>query len=123
VSAPGYDAERAPEPSGWLASGQPERVGAVEAFHAASKAPHPVVERPRIHAALHVVIEDQIARNDPPETARAVARLVAAGWTRHDAVHAAGQVASAALAASLSSGKFDLQEYARALDAIDPGRP
>jgi len=123
VSVPGYDAEHAPEPARWLATEQAERVGAVERFHAASKAPHPPVERPRVHAALHVVVEDQLARADPPEAARAAARLVAGGWTRHDAVHAIGRVASDALAASLASGKFDPQAYARALDALDPKRP
>ncbi|MFT3914664.1 MAG: DUF1841 domain-containing protein [Anaeromyxobacteraceae bacterium] len=113
-----YDAERAPDAAPWSAASREDRVRAVEAFHAASQAPHPPIERARIHAALHVVVEDQLAKGEPPEAARAVARLVAGGATRHAALHEVGRVASAALQAALTTGRFDAEAYARALDAL-----
>jgi hypothetical protein len=115
-----YDAEQAPEPAFWAAVPTEERVLAVEAHHAGLGTSHPKVERPRVHAALHVVVEDQLAGNAPPEAARALARLVAAGMARHAALHAIGRIASDALAASLASGRFDAAAYTRALDALTP---
>lgn len=47
----------------------------------------------RLHAALHVVVENQLAANDEP-VVRALARLMKEGLTRHDAVHAIGSVAA-----------------------------
>lgn len=113
-----YDADRGPDAARWSAAAAAERVAAVEAHHAALDGPHPPVERARVHAALHVVVEDQVARGDPPEAARALARLVGAGVPRHLAIHAIGRIASDALAASLASGRFDAAAYARALDAL-----
>ena len=113
-----YDAERAPDAGPWSAAPQEDRVCAVEAFHGASQAPHPPIERARVHAALHVVVEDQLAKGEPPEAARAVARLVAGGMTRHAALHEVGRAASAALQAALSTGRFDAKAYAEALDAL-----
>jgi hypothetical protein len=124
-----YDAERGPDAARWRVAGMEERVMAVEAHHAALAVPHPPVERARVHAALHVVVEDQVARNDPPEAARALTRLVAAGASRHEAIHAIGRIASGALAASLEAGRFDAAAYARALDGLgprggrEPGKP
>ena len=115
-----YDAEQAPAPAGWAAASQEERVLAVEAHHAGLGAGHPPVERPRVHAALHVVVEDQVAGNSPTQAAQALARLVGAGVTRHAALHAIGRIASEALAASLASGRFDAHAYARALEALTP---
>ena len=66
-----YDAEQAPEPVRWGAAPKEERVLAVEAHHAGLGTSHPPVERPRVHAALHVVVEDQAAGNAPPEAALA----------------------------------------------------
>jgi hypothetical protein len=115
-----YDADRAPEQGRWGEAAAEERVRAVEVHHANLDAPHPPVERARVHAALHVVVEDQVARQDPPEAARALARLVAEGVSRHAALHAIGRLASEALAASLSVGHFDAAGYARALDDLGP---
>jgi len=115
-----YDPERAPDPERWREAGQAERVDAVEAHHAGSKGPHPIVDRPRVHAALHVVVEDQLARDEPPEVRQALARLLAGGLARHEALHAIGRVASDALAATLAEGRFDARSYAKALDALTP---
>lgn len=113
-----YDAALAPDAERWLETDEQERVAAVQDHHAASKAPHPPVERPRVHAAIHVVVENQLAQGDPPEAARALARLVEGGLDRHAAVHAVARVVGEAMTAALRDGKFDAEAYARALDAL-----
>jgi uncharacterized protein DUF1841 len=113
-----YDAERAPLPEGWLATAEPLRVAAVEAHHRALAAPHPPITRARVHAAIHVVVENQLAADRPPEARRALDRLVRAGRSRHEAVHAIADVVAGAAQAALSGGGFDAAAYARALDAL-----
>ena len=117
-----YDADRAPEPGAWKAAAQEERLRSVEAHHLALARPHPPMPKPRVHAALHLVVEDQLASGEPPEVRRALERLVAGGLTRHDALHAVGRVAADALDAALTEGRFDLAAYARALDTLRPLR-
>lgn len=117
-----YDADRAPEPRAWKDVPQEERLRAVEAHHHALSRPHPPMPKPRVHAALHLVVEDQLASGEPPQARGAVERLVAGGLTRHEALHVVGRVAADALDAALAGGRFDAAAYARALDALGPGR-
>lgn len=113
-----YDADRAPDPKRWLEVPAPERVVAVEAHHRALAVPHPSSPKPRLHAALHVVVEDQLARDDPPEARRALERLVRGGLSRHEAVHALGLVAADAAEKAIARGRHDAAAYARELDAL-----
>ncbi len=113
-----YDADRAPDPAGWAKAPEPERLAAVEAHHRALAAPHPPVRQPRVHAAIHLVVEDQLASGSPPEARRAMDRLVRAGLPRHEAVHAIASVVAAAAQGALSGARFDPGAYARALDAL-----
>lgn len=117
-----YDGDRAPDPRAWKDATQEERLRAVEAYHHALTRPHPPTPKPRVHAALHLVVEDQLASGEPPEVRSAIERLVAAGLARHDALHAVGRVAADALDAALAGGHFDAAAYARALDSLGPGR-
>ncbi len=117
-----YDADRAPEPGAWKAAAQEERLQAVEAHHLALARPHPPMQKPRVHAALHLVVEDQLASGEPPEARHALERLVAGGLARHDALHAIGRVAADALDAALTAGRFDHAAYARALETLRPAR-
>lgn len=48
---------------------------------------------PFVHATLHVIVENQLAEGDPPETAATLARLTAAGLSRHEAMHRIGNAA------------------------------
>ncbi len=113
-----YDADRGPEPAAWGAADEKARLAAVENHHRSLAGRHPPTPQPRLHAALHVVVESQLASGDPPEARRALARLVAGGLGRHDAVHAIATVAADATNATLAAGKFDRTAYARALDAL-----
>ena len=118
-----YDAERAPFPERWLEAAEPARVAAVEAHHQTLSAPHPATPRPRVHAAIHVVVENQLAADRPPEVRRALERLVRGGRSRHEAVHAIADVVATAAQAALAGGRFDADGYARALDALAPESP
>jgi hypothetical protein len=116
-----YDADRDPDLNAWKEASQDERLRAVEEHHRALGGPHPPMPKPRVHAALHLVVEDQLATGEPPEARRALERLVAGGLTRHEALHAVGRVAADALDAALAGGRFDREAYARALEALRPG--
>jgi hypothetical protein len=113
-----YDAELGPDPRAWAAVDADERVAVVEAHHRALTVAHPAVSRPRVHAAIHVVVEDQLLSGDPPQARRALDRLVSSGRSRHEAIHAIASAAADALNAAVAAGHFDRAGYARALDAL-----
>jgi len=93
----GYDPATAPEPSEWLELDEQERMLRVEYHHRRAGIR---TGQDRLHAALHTVVENQIALDDPPAVRRAMERLMAAGLDRHEALHAVGSV--------LAGGVFDL---------------
>ncbi len=83
-----YNPENAPEPGSWLELDEQERIVLVEAWH---RAAHIKLPNVTAHAALHIVVENQIAMNLEP-VVRAMHRLTKEGLTRHDAVHAISSV-------------------------------
>jgi hypothetical protein len=68
--------------------------------------------KPRVHAALHVAIEEQLAIDQPPGIRAEFERILARRGDRHDALHAVGRVARA-LDAALAGGHFEAAAYAR----------
>lgn len=52
------------------------------------------IARLRLHMAIHVVVETQLADGQPAETARTLARLMEGGVSRHEAIHLIGTVVS-----------------------------
>ena len=85
-----YDPEMAPSGEDWLGIDEGERLLLVEEYHRDARIPLPRSAR-RLHASMHVVVENQLALNDEP-VVRALARLMKEGLSRHDAVHAIGCV-------------------------------
>ena len=85
-----YDPETAPTGEDWLGIDEGERILLVEEYHRDARIPLPQRAR-RLHACMHVVVENQVASNDEP-VVRALARLTRGGLSRHDAVHAIGSV-------------------------------
>ena len=83
-----YNPQSAPEPDTWLELGEQERIVLVEAWH---RAAHVKLPNVTAHAAIHAVVENQIAMNLEP-VVRALHRLTKGGLTRHDAIHAIGSV-------------------------------
>lgn len=89
--ATSYTADNPPSPSEWLQLPEQERMRAVSTFHMV----HRLKSGPlRAHAAVHVIVENQIAMGFGP-TVRAMARLQGQGLNRHDALHAIGSVVAA----------------------------
>lgn len=83
-----YEPSKTPDSAEWLALDEQERVALVEEFHRRARVDLPNV---KLHATMHVVVENQLALNDEP-VVRGLARLIKEGLTRHDAIHAIGSV-------------------------------
>jgi hypothetical protein len=104
-----YDALVAPDPAAWLSLDESERIELVDRYHAPVWAQIP---RPKAHASVHVIVENQLAEH-VPVVEQTLERLLAEGLDRHQAIHAI----SFALAGHLN----DLA--AHRMTAADPNEP
>ncbi len=84
-----YNPMLAPAPKAWKALDEQERIDMVEAYHDRAGVALP---NPRLHATLHVVVENQVALGDETPIRGELARLMREGLDRHQAVHAVGTV-------------------------------
>ncbi len=84
-----YDPLHAPDATEWLATDEGERIQLVHDYHRRAKVKLPDA---RLHATIHVVVENQVALGDELPVRRTVDRLQAEGLDRHDAIHAVGAV-------------------------------
>jgi hypothetical protein len=82
-----YDPDVPPSPPEWLALDEAVRLELVMAHHANAGTRLPNV---RLHAAIHVVVENQVALRDPAAVGETLTRLQHEGLSRHDAIHAVG---------------------------------
>ena len=105
-----YDPQRAPDPKTWLALDEEERIVLVLQYHRRARVRVP---NARLHATIHVIVENQVALGDEIPVRRTLERLRAEGLDRHDAVHAAGSV--------LAKRIYDLLK--EGLPAGDPNEP
>ena len=85
-----YDAGKAPDPQEWLALDEPDRIDEVIDYHRRSRLP--VGEKERMHAAAHVLVENQVAMSDATVVPATLNRLIREGLDRHDAIHAIASV-------------------------------
>lgn len=86
-----YDPEVPPNPAEWLALDEGKRIALVEAYHRDARIPLPRSAR-SVHAAIHTVVENQLAMDDQEIVRETLQRLLEEGLTRHDALHAVGSV-------------------------------
>jgi hypothetical protein len=107
----GYDPERGPAPESWLSLPEDERMSVVQD---SIRADEPLPNR-KLHAVVHVVVENQVAMGDETPVAATLRRLLDEGLGRHDAVHAIGSVLSKHVYRALRSG-----EAVRSVDEGDP---
>jgi hypothetical protein len=82
-----YDPLEPPDPEEWQATDEQERIDLVESFHRRARVRLP---NAKMHAVLHVMVENQIALGDEIPVKRTVQRLISEGLDRHDAIHAVG---------------------------------
>jgi len=87
-----YDPDRSPDPEWWLALDEHERMRLVEEYHRKARVRLP---NARIHAAMHMIVENQVALGSEIPVAATLARLMKQGLDRHDALHAIGSVLAA----------------------------
>ena len=85
-----YNPNRDPDPAEWLATDEAERLRLILDWHLRRRVP---LEKPRLHAAIQLVVENQIALGIE-EVVDALRRLQDDGLSRHDAVHAIACVLS-----------------------------
>jgi hypothetical protein len=84
-----YDFLSAPDPDEWLSTDEHERIALVMECHRDARVKLP---NERIHAVIHVVVENQIALGDELPVQATLERLINEGLDRHDAIHAVGSV-------------------------------
>ncbi len=84
-----YDPLHAPDPDDWQSMDEGERMMLVTEYHRQAG-----VELPneQAHAAVHVVVENQIALGDETSAPATLERLMREGLDRHEAIHAVGTV-------------------------------
>jgi uncharacterized protein len=121
TSDPGaYDPAIAPDAADWLGLDEDERLRRVEVHHRRARISLP---EPTVHATLHTVVEDQIAADDPPAVRRALARLMAEGLDRHEAIHAVAWALTDQLHQVVHARTdFSSAEYEAALDDLTESR-
>lgn len=109
-----YDPDQDPDPAGWLETPEDLRLEAIQRHH------HARAANERMHAAIHVVVENQLALGEPAPV-RTLRRLREAGLTRHDAIHAIGSVVATQVFSVLKEGTpYDAAAYEADLDRLDP---
>lgn len=112
-----YDAGQEPDASEWLGMAERERMRHVFVFHRQCAALRSSVESPAFHAAIHTVVETQVATGEPAEVGRTLQRLQREGLDRHEAVHAIGSVLIGGLEAAVRGG-FDESALVGALEDL-----
>ena len=112
-----YEAAVAPDAERWLEAGEGERLAAVESAHDRHR--WSVGDNARVHAAMHVIVENRLAAKDAPVVV-AYDRLRAAGVDRHQTIHALASVVAAQLFDILAEKREHRPEDDDAFAALDP---
>jgi hypothetical protein len=84
-----YDPLDAPDPVEWQTLTEHERLRLVLDYHREADIELPNEQG---HAAVHVVVENQVTLGDQTLAAATLDRLIREGIDRHDAIHAIGSV-------------------------------
>jgi hypothetical protein len=102
-----YDPHEEPDPEVWRETDEQERTVLIEDYHREAG-----IELPNItlHAAIHAIVENQVAMGDEIPVRETLVRLISEGLDRHDALHAIGSVL-AEHTYGLMSGKTPLDSH------------
>jgi Domain of unknown function (DUF1841) len=111
-----YDPDAELDVEGWVELNEDERLSAVQKYHKRTKARS---GNSRVHCTIHVAVETQLAEGHP-EASEALARLLAEGLGRHEALHAIGSVLAQELFAVVrgKGGAHDPERYAQGLRSL-----
>jgi len=86
-----YDPARPVDTEEWSQLDEGEQIELVEEHHRRARIRLP---NPRLHAGLHVTVENQVLLGEETPIAAALQRLMGEGLDRHDAIHAIASVLS-----------------------------
>jgi hypothetical protein len=84
-----YNPDNDPDPAEWTAMDDGEKISLIADYHKRARIKLP---NRNLHAAIHAVVENQIAMNDANAAKETLARLMREGLDRHDAIHAIGSI-------------------------------
>ncbi len=93
-----YDPKRTPDPEKWNALDEMDRLTAIECSHKKN------MPQLRLHAAIHLVVENQAALGDETPVQQTLDRLQEEGLDRHDAIHAIGSILAEHLHGIMTDG-------------------
>ncbi len=113
-----YDALKAPDSAAWLALDELERISRVADYHRRLKIRLPNLQ---VHAAIHVIVENQLADAALLVVRETLQRLMAGGLDRHDAIHAIGSVLAEHLHSAMtgnSTAEFGNEAYFASLKTL-----
>ncbi len=114
-----YDPQIEPEREDWITLDDSERIDIIVQYHKLHSIRLPNLN---IHAAIHLIVENQVSLGDEIPVKRTVDRLVSEGLERHDAIHAVGQVLIEHMYAIVNdqaeANEVDLSQYNADLDEL-----
>jgi hypothetical protein len=95
-----YDPDKGPDLNEWRDLDESERIEVVRRYHRKAG-----IELPneQIHAAMHVIVENQIAEGDRIPVRETLVRLMSEGLDRHDALHAIATILAELMYGSLKN--------------------
>ncbi|MDF1751509.1 MAG: SEC-C metal-binding domain-containing protein [Verrucomicrobiales bacterium] len=104
-----YDPQIAPDPEVWKRLDEGQKLTLVKEFVRRNETQ---IEGQSEHAAIHTIVENQIAEGDETPVAEAVARLQAEGIDRHEVIHSMGFLVMQRMFNLVpDSEPFDEEEY------------
>ena len=113
-----YDPNKPLDAKKWMALDEVERQLLVEQYHRRKRIKMP---NARVHAVIHVVVENQIALGSDIPVKKTLSRLMREGLSRHDAVHAIGSVLAGHIYDLLKHGSEEIDVnagYYRQIEAL-----
>jgi hypothetical protein len=113
-----YDPDRGPTPAAWLALPDDARMLEIASAHRRHSLGDE--KKDRLHAVAHLLIENQLATNDPAVTRITLERLLSGGVWRHDAIHALSSVMMRFIVDAMQEKPFELSRYEDELAALEP---
>ncbi len=84
-----YDPLKLPDPEAWLAFDEGKLIELAMDYH---RRMDEVLPNTRVHATIHVIVENQLAMTEEIPVQQTLNRLMGEGLDRHDAIHAIGSV-------------------------------
>jgi len=113
-----YNPEGPIDAQKWLKIDESERLYLVQQYHRKKRVRLP---NARLHAVIHVVVENQVAMGAEIPVGSTLSRLMREGLSRHDAVHAIGTILAGHLYELMKEGPQSTDAnstYYRELDEL-----